>query len=555
MIKIIWLMRCDIMMKEKKIILFYLILSLCILVFCQMTSGDETNTELSIDDVTLSYGENNITALRIENVTELGSFQITIQWDTTVVDLQQVIQEDFSIVEYIDHIDGTGTITGFKDQGMTGSFILAQLEFKAIGSAGATCELQITYSELFNANLKPDRIEPQVIDGLASIQTSGMIVSAGGPYTTFIDEPITMSGSVSGGSDPYVFSWDLDNDGDYSDSSQQNPLWSWSKKGTYIIKLKVTDSLNLSVIVSTTVTVNEKDNGSSGDGNGQTPSDNERPFIIFIVTQTTQIIQANISFDASQSYDPNGDSLTFLWDFDDNTISLLPKTDHYYSQPGEYQVNLTVSDDKGNVNKTSILITILSTMNNPPSTPIIEGTSIGHMNTTYRFLFQSSDLDDDTLRYTIDWGDSQKEQTGLINESTEVSRTHQWKTAGKYTITVNATDNHTVSSTTTHTIYINARKIATIGYLFDDDGDGSYDTFYNEETGIQTIVNRLDTTSYAVDADDDGIWDYTYNMNSDVLTKSETNASGGQQNYIFIVVIIVIIILVLGGVIVFLRRQ
>lgn len=542
------------MKKEKKIILFFLILSLCTIVICQMASGEETSTVLSIDDVTLSYGGNNISALRIENVAGLGSVQITILWDPTVVDLQQIIQADISIVGYIDHEEGTSTITGFAEQGMNGSFILAQLEFNAIGSAGATCEIQITYSELFNANPKPDQIEHQINNGLASIQTNGLIISAGGPYTTFIDESITMSGSVSSGSPPYTFSWDLDNDGDYSDSSQQNPLWSWSKKGTYIIKLKVTDASYKTAIGTTTVTVNEKDDGSTGDDTGQTPLDNDRPIISVIVTPTTQIIQANISFDASQSVDPNGDPLSFYWEFGDETISSSPKLFHQYSQPGEYMVNLTVSDNKDNANKTSISITILSSMNNPPSVPVVEGTSFGHMNTTYRFLFHSSDLDNDTLKYVIDWGDSQTEQTDSINESIEVSRTHQWDTAGKYMISVTATDNHTVSSTT-HVIYINARKVGTIGYIVDDDGDGYYDTFYHEETGIQTIVNRLDTSSYSLDADDDGIWEYTYDMNSDILTKNENDIVDGQLNYIFIIVIIIVSVIVIGVAIVYVRRK
>jgi len=541
--------------KENKIIVFYMLLSLLIVVFCQITSGEETITKLSIDDVTLSYNGTNISALRIFNVTELGSFQITIQWDPTLIDLQQMIPEDFSITEYIDHQEGRGTINGFMEQATTGSFILAQLEFKAVGSAGSTCEILITYSELLNADPQPDQIDHQVKNGVAYIQTSGLIVSAGGPYTTFIDKSITMSGSVSGGSTPYTFSWDLDNDGNYSDSSQQNPSWSWNKKGTYIIKLKVMDSSNITAIVSTTVTVTEKDDGSSGGGDDQTPQENKRPIIVFSVTPRTQIVQANISFDASQSYDPDGDPLLILWDFGDGTISSFPVTNHRYSSPGQYMVNLTVSDDKDGINTTSFLITILSSMNNPPSAPVIEGTSFGHMDTTYRFLFRSTDLDDDAIRYVIDWGDNQTEQTEFTLASTEMYRTHNWTKAGKYIISVYATDDQTISSTSTHIIYINAREVGLIGFLVDNDGDGYYDTFHNEDEGIQTIVKRLDTTSYAIDTDDDGKWDYTYDKNTDFLKSMENDASDEQQNFIIIIIIIMSIVLVIGGVIFFLQRK
>lgn len=53
--------------------------------------------------------------------------------------------------------------------------------------------------------------------------------------------------------------------------------------------------------------------------------------------------------DGSESRDPNGDTLTYLWGFgDENTDETTdPKTSHTYSDPGEYTITLRVRDSTG----------------------------------------------------------------------------------------------------------------------------------------------------------------------------------------------------------------
>ena len=63
-----------------------------------------------------------------------------------------------------------------------------------------------------------------------------------------------------------------------------------------------------------------------------------------------------ITFNASDSYDPDGDIVSYTWDFDDGTppITVENKTgtqywliNHTYTSPGSYSVNLTVTDNDG----------------------------------------------------------------------------------------------------------------------------------------------------------------------------------------------------------------
>ena len=53
------------------------------------------------------------------------------------------------------------------------------------------------------------------------------------------------------------------------------------------------------------------------------------------------------SFDASGSSDPDGDTLTYHWDFGDGTTSDEKTTTHVYEKNGMYRVSLTVKDSSG----------------------------------------------------------------------------------------------------------------------------------------------------------------------------------------------------------------
>lgn len=53
------------------------------------------------------------------------------------------------------------------------------------------------------------------------------------------------------------------------------------------------------------------------------------------------------AFDASASLDPDGDRLTYRWDFGDGTKAEGAVVDHTYNQSGSFEVTLTVDDNSG----------------------------------------------------------------------------------------------------------------------------------------------------------------------------------------------------------------
>ena len=94
--------------------------------------------------------------------------------------------------------------------------------------------------------------------------------------------------------------------------------------------------------------------------------------------------------------------------------------------------------------------------------------------------------------------------------------------AGIYVLNVYAKDiNDATSDFAELTVYIDSIAVGAIGYLTDDYGNESYDTFHNDTTGIKTAVELQDDGTYLIDNDGDGEWDYIFNPITGRLTVYE----------------------------------
>ncbi len=74
---------------------------------------------------------------------------------------------------------------------------------------------------------------------------------------------------------------------------------------------------------------------------------NQSPIALITVEPDSVSIGDEIDFDGSESYDPDGDKLEFIWDFGDGTTSTEPLVTHWYEKAGTYQIYLTVLDRVG----------------------------------------------------------------------------------------------------------------------------------------------------------------------------------------------------------------
>lgn len=79
--------------------------------------------------------------------------------------------------------------------------------------------------------------------------------------------------------------------------------------------------------------------------NASAPNQNQVPVADFSYSQQQNQLPSQVVVDASTSYDLDGDSLRFNWDFGNGATANGPIHSTIYHQPGSYTITLVVSDD------------------------------------------------------------------------------------------------------------------------------------------------------------------------------------------------------------------
>ena len=134
---------------------------------------------------------------------------------------------------------------------------------------------------------------------------------------------------------------------------------------------------------------------------------------------------------------------SWYWDFGDGDSSYEQNPTHIYTEPGNYTVIFTVSDDISNSSSITTWAKIKET-NNPPRKPSISGPTYGKKGQLYDYDFNVIEPDaDEYVYYYIDWGDDTN--TGWIGpyRSDEImSWSHKWTGRGVYTINCKAKDSY-----------------------------------------------------------------------------------------------------------------
>ena len=95
---------------------------------------------------------------------------------------------------------------------------------------------------------------------------------------------------------------------------------------------------------------------------------NQPPVAVASADVTTGTAPLTVNFDSTGSFDPEGSALTFFWDFGDGSPFVTTAAATYtYDTPGDYTAELSVVDDRGQVGRDSILITVVAATNQVPA--------------------------------------------------------------------------------------------------------------------------------------------------------------------------------------------
>lgn len=133
-----------------------------------------------------------------------------------------------------------------------------------------------------------------------------------------------------------------------SDSQVQH---SYSRGGQYTVTLTVVES-----------------NGVTDQGTQQIGVIGP-PTAAFNPTSATVLAGSGLTFDGTQSSDPDGTIAGYSWNFGDGTGSGAAQPTHSYAMPGTYNVTLTVTDNHGEAASITHQITVIAP---PPIQTLVE---------------------------------------------------------------------------------------------------------------------------------------------------------------------------------------
>jgi hypothetical protein len=173
------------------------------------------------------------------------------------------------------------------------------------------------------------------------------------------------------------------------------------------------------------------------------------PYACFQWYPKTPDVGQTVYFDASCSFDVDGTIVDYYWSYTAVGSSHFPVSmghgvsiTHSWDVEDDYEVSLVVTDDS---NVTDDFVRVVSIGNHPPEIPSAPlGSSYGNPGSSYVFSTNTTDVDDDQVKYGWDWnGDyTVDEWSGLVDDGSIDSRSHIWSEIGTYIIRVKARDEH-----------------------------------------------------------------------------------------------------------------
>jgi len=250
----------------------------CMLFFslASMTTVPASATTISIDNVFMKPGEDAVTPIMINNVSNLGVADINLTFDPSVVHVLSATSSDFDFFHaVIDNSTGVVRMGGIDyGDGLNGDIKLAGITLKAVGNHGEATTLGAKINELKEAGAIETSIPATEDNGTAFINIPPVAIAI--PMHSYnIVGNIYVCKAVFNGSNSYDpdgdaitnYSWDF-GDG-YSDEGRmtEHIYSTYNYNGTgyepFNLSLTVTDSGGL-----TNTTITQINVFIAGDANG-----------------------------------------------------------------------------------------------------------------------------------------------------------------------------------------------------------------------------------------------------------------------------------------------
>ena len=277
------------------------------------------------------------------------------------------------------------------------------------------------------------------LTGVASQQVTIVEPPGNLPPVPVISTPVctarTCNFSSSGSSDPntgdtFTRVWSF---GDGTTSTSTSPSKTYAADGTYTVTLTVTDGWGDAASATRVVTIGE-------------PATNQPPVPVI---SAPVCAARTCNFFGTGSSDPNGDAITYLWNWGDGTATSTGVTPtHTFPTDGAFTVTLTATDAWGDAASVTRDVTIAEPPTNVAPVPVINAPScVGRV--CSMSSAGSSDPNGDAFTYLWNFGDS-------TPTSTASAPSHTFPGNGPYTVTLTLTDAWGRAASTTREVSFTA---------------------------------------------------------------------------------------------------
>ena len=224
--------------------------------------------------------------------------------------------------------------------------------------------------------------------------------------------------------DNLTYSWDF---GDGETASGENVKHTWADDGDYTVTVTVSD-------------------GEEEDSESATVSvTNVAPTLSVDGASSGQEAQA-CTFEADTS-DVEADTVSVTWDFGDGETGSGDEVTYAWTDDGTYTVTVTASDEDGGETTETFNISI---SNRAPTLQVSASATSGDEGDSFAFSAVTSDVTDDTVSVTWDFGDGQT-ANGL-------AVTHTFTDDGTFVVEVIASDED--GGVTSEKVYLDIANVA-----------------------------------------------------------------------------------------------
>ena len=173
---------------------------------------------------------------------------------------------------------------------------------------------------------------------------------------------------------------------------------------------------------------------------------NGAPLASFTLSPSSGAAPLLVQVDATSSFDPDGDVLTYVWDFGDGAVGSGALATHTYASAGVYTISLSVMDPSGREGIASRAV-VVNELGESPIASFTASPSSGGTPLTVAFnAAASTDPNGSVVSYVWSFGDG---TTG-----TGSSPIHTYTVQGTYSAMLTVTDNDGLTDTMTLQILV-----------------------------------------------------------------------------------------------------